>query len=170
MRMEGSGILVGVEHADEHQHAHTMGSPTRAAISATLHCLTGCAIGEILGMVLSAAFGVGDALSILISVLLAFLFGYALTLRPVITAGVPGRRALRLAFASDTVSIATMEVVDNAFILLVPGALAASLSDGLFWWSLLVSLVVAFVLTVPVNRWLILRGRGHAVMHEFHGH
>lgn len=151
-------------------HAHPGSAPTRAAIQATLHCLTGCAIGEILGMVLSAAFGFGNALSILVSVLLAFVFGYALTLRPVIAAGVPPRRAMRLAVASDTVSIATMELVDNAFILLVPGAIAAGLADGLFWWSLLVSLAIAFVLTVPVNRWLIVRGRGHAVMHELHAH
>ena len=153
------------------EHAHPHGStPTRAAIQATLHCLTGCAIGEILGMVLSAALGLGNALSILVSVLLAFAFGYALTLRPVIAAGVAPRRAMRLAVASDTVSIATMELVDNAFILLVPGAIAAGLGDGLFWWSLLVSLAIAFVLTVPVNRWLIVRGRGHAVMHELHAH
>ena len=148
---------------------HGPGS-TRAAIQATVHCLTGCAIGEILGMVLSAALGFGNALSIVVSVLLAFVFGYALTLGPVIAAGVAPRRAARLAVASDTVSIATMELVDNAFILLVPGAIAAGLADGLFWWSLLVSLLVAFVLTVPVNRWLIVRGRGHAVMHELHGH
>jgi hypothetical protein len=153
------------------EHTHHHGSaPTRSAIQATLHCLTGCAIGEILGMVLSAAFGFGNALSIFLSVLLAFVFGYALTLRPVIAAGIAPRRAMRLAVASDTVSIATMELADNAFILLVPGAIAAGLADGLFWWSLLVSLVIAFVLTVPVNRWLIVRGRGHAVMHELHAH
>lgn len=150
--------------------AHNIDSPTAAAVQATLHCLTGCAIGEILGMVLATALGLGNGPSIILSVALAFLFGYALTLRPVIAAGVPPRRAVRLAVASDTVSIATMELVDNAFILLVPGAIAAGLADGLFWWSLLLSLVVAFVLTVPVNRWLIERGRGHAVMHELHGH
>src|SRR5438067_7000456 len=105
------------------EHAHRMGSPTQAAVQATLHCLTGCAIGEILGMVLSTALGFGNALSIIVSVALAFVFGYALTLRPVIAAGVPTRRALRLAVASDTVSIATMELVDNAFILPVPGAI-----------------------------------------------
>jgi hypothetical protein len=121
-------------------------------------------------MVLATALGFGDALSIAVSVALAFVFGYGLTLRPVIEAGVPPRRALRLAVASDTVSIATMELVDNAFILLVPGAIAAGLTDGLFWWSLLLSLVIAFVMTVPVNRWLIVRGRGHALMHELHGH
>jgi hypothetical protein len=147
-----------------------MDSATRSAVKATLHCLTGCAIGEILGMVLSAALGFGAALSVAVSVLLAFVFGYALTLGPVIAAGVPPRRAARLAVASDTVSIATMEVVDNAFILLVPGAIAAGLAEGLFWWSLLLSLVIAFFLTVPVNRWLIRRGRGHAVIHELHGH
>jgi len=154
----------------EHAGAYRMDSPTRSAVQATLHCLTGCAIGEILGMVLATALGFGNALSIAVSVALAFVFGYGLTLRPVIEAGVPPRRALRLAVASDTVSIATMELVDNAFILLVPGAIAAGLADGLFWWSLLLSLVIAFVLTVPVNRWLIVRGRGHAVMHELHGH
>jgi hypothetical protein len=103
-------------------------------------------------------------------VALAFLFGYALTLRPVLRAGIRFRRAVGITFASDTVSIATMEIVDNGFILVVPGALAAGLTDGLFWWSLAVSLVIAFVLTVPVNRWLIARGRGHAVMHELHAH
>ena len=154
----------------EHAHPHGSGSPTRSAIQATLHCLTCCAIGEILGMVLSAALGLGNALSIIVSVLLAFMFGYALTLGPVIRAGIAPRRAARLAIASDTVSIATMELVDNAFILLVPGAIAAGLADDLFWWSLLLSLAIAFVLTVPVNRWLIVRGRGHAVMHELHAH
>ena len=143
---------------------------TRSAVRATVHCLTGCAIGEILGMVLSTAFGLGNALSVVISIILAFVFGYGLTLSPVVRAGVPVRRALGLAFASDTVSIATMEVVDNGFIILVPGALAAGLTDTLFWWSLILSLVIAFVLTVPVNRFLIARGRGHAVMHEFHTH
>src|SRR4051794_11295207 len=121
-------------------------------------------------MVLATAFSLSNAWSITVSVVLAFFFGYGLTLRPVIAAGVPIKRAFRLAFASDTVSIATMEIVDNAFIVVVPGALAAGLADGLFWWSLLLSLVIAFVLTVPVNRWLIARGRGHAVMHELHGH
>jgi hypothetical protein len=145
-------------------------SLTRSAIQATLHCLTGCAIGEVLGMVLATALGLGNAASIGLAVALAFLFGYALTLRPVLRAGVGFRRAAGVALASDTVSIATMEIVDNAFILLVPGALAAGLADGLFWWSLAGGLVVAFLLTVPVNRRLIARGRGHAVLHELHAH
>jgi hypothetical protein len=142
----------------------------RSAIQATVHCLTGCAIGEVLGMVIATAFAWGNAASIGISVVLAFFFGYALTLRPLVAAGVPIRRASRLAVASDTLSILTMEIVDNAFILIVPGALAAGLGDGLFWWSLGLSLVIAFLLTVPVNRALIARGRGHAVVHEIHGH
>jgi hypothetical protein len=121
-------------------------------------------------MVIATALGLSNTVSVALSVLLAFVFGYALTLRPVIAAGVSLQRALRLAVASDTISITTMELVDNAFILLVPGAIAAGLTDSLFWWSLLVSLAIAFVLTVPVNRWLIARGRGHAVMHEFHSH
>ena len=124
----------------------------------------------IMGMVVATALGLGNAESIAISIVLAFVFGYGLTLRPVLRAGVPLRRALGLAFASDTVSISTMELVDNAFILLVPGALAAGLTDRLFWWSLLVSLAIAFALTVPVNRLLIARGRGHAVLHESHAH
>ena len=121
-------------------------------------------------MVLATAFGWGNAASIAVSIVLAFFFGYGLTIQPVLRAGVPLRRALRLAGASDTISIATMELVDNAFILLVPGALAAGLSDPLFWWSLALSLAIAFAVTVPVNRALIARGRGHAVMHEFHAH
>jgi uncharacterized protein DUF4396 len=145
-------------------------SLTRSAISATVHCLTGCAIGEILGMIIATALGWGNAASIFLSVALAFVFGYSLTMRPVLSAGLPFRRAAGVAVASDTVSITTMEIVDNAFILIVPGAMAAGLATGLFWWSLLVSLIIAFIVTVPVNRWLIARGRGHAVMHELHGH
>jgi hypothetical protein len=156
--------------AHAHRHGHRDASLTRTAVQATLHCLTGCAIGEVLGMVISTAFGLGNAVSIVISVALAFLFGYGLTLRPVLDAGIPFRRAAGLAFASDTLSITTMEIVDNAFILLVPGAIAAGLSDSLFWWSLLVSLVIAFAAAVPVNRYLIARGKGHAVMHAFHHH
>jgi len=143
---------------------------TRTAISATLHCLTGCAIGEVLGMMISAGLGWSNAVSIGVSVVLAFFFGYSLTIRPVLRAGLPFRRAARVALASDTASIATMEIVDNAFILIVPGAMAAGLATGLFWWSLALSLVIAFVVTVPVNRWLIGRGKGHAVVHEFHNH
>jgi hypothetical protein len=158
-------------HADHSLDHHASGaSLTRSAIQATLHCLTGCAIGEVLGMVLATAFGWSNAPSIAISVALAFLFGYSLTMRPVLGAGIGLRRALGVALASDTVSITTMEIVDNAFILIVPGAIAAGLGDALFWWSLLLSLVIAFVLTVPVNRWLIARGRGHAVMHRLHAH
>ena len=143
---------------------------TRSAISATLHCLTGCAIGEVLGMIIATALGWGNAASIGLSIVLAFFFGDSLTIGPVLKAGVPFRRAARVAVASDTISIATMEIVDNAFIIIVPGALAAGLTDGLFWWSLVVSLIIAFIVTVPVNRWLIARGRGHAVVHEYHGH
>jgi hypothetical protein len=147
-----------------------MDSSWRTAISATLHCLTGCAIGEVLGMVIATALGWGNVASVVLAVALAFVFGYGLTIRPVLAAGIGFRRAAGVALASDTVSIGTMELVDNAFILLVPGAIAAGLGDGLFWWSLGASLAIAFVLTVPVNRFLIARGRGHAVVHELHGH
>jgi hypothetical protein len=145
-------------------------SLNRLALQATLHCLTGCAIGEVLGMVIATAAGWGDAASIAISIVLAFAFGYGLTLRPLIAARIEPGKAARLALASDTLSIATMELVDNAFILAVPGALAAGLGDALFWWSLGVSLAIAFVAAFPVNRALIARGRGHAVVHAYHGH
>ncbi len=140
------------------------------AVSATLHCLTGCAIGEVLGMVLSTWWGWGYAASIALSVVLAFFFGYLLTFTSVRRHGASAREGVRLALASDTVSITSMEVVDNLFVLVVPGAMAAGLATGLFWWSLALSLVIAFVVTVPVNRWLIARGRGHAVVHAMHEH
>src|SRR5207248_3964142 len=134
----------GMHDREHDQHRQDRLEPlplTRSAIQATLHCLTGCAIGEVLGMVLATAFGWGNAASIAVSIALAFLFGYSLTIRPVLRAGVAFRRAVGVAFASDTVSITAMEIIDNAFILIVPGALAAGLADGLFWWSLGVSLV-----------------------------
>jgi hypothetical protein len=143
---------------------------TRTAVSATLHCLTGCAIGEVLGMVLATWWGLSTVPSIVLAIVLAFFFGYSLTMLPVLRSGVPLRRAIAVALAADTVSIATMEVMDNAFILAVPRAIDAGLSDALFWWSLVVSLVVAFVVTVPVNRALIARGKGHAVVHQYHHH
>lgn len=162
---------MSVAHHHEHvPSVHGGKSLSRVALLATAHCLTGCAIGEILGMVIATALGWSDIASIALAVGLAFTFGYALTLIPVLRAGIPRRRAVRLAVASDTLSIATMEVVDNAFILLVPGAMAAGLSDSLFWLSLAAGLVIAFVATFPVNRWLIARGRGHAVVHELHAH
>lgn len=157
-----------MEHASQEQLAAAPSSLNGMAVRATLHCLTGCAIGEVLGMVVATALGWGNAASITISVVLAFVFGYALTIGPIMRAGVPVRRAAALTVASDTISIATMEVVDNAFILVVPGAMEAGLSDALFWWSLIVSLVIAFVVAVPVNGWLIARGRGHAVVHHLH--
>jgi Domain of unknown function (DUF4396) len=159
------------EHGQEHSAGHARpASLNRAAFSATTHCLTGCAIGEVLGLVIATALGWANAPSIALAVALAFAFGYALTLTPVLRAGVPLRRALGLVFASDTASIAVMELVDNGFILLVPGAMAAGLADALFWWSLGVGLAIAFVFAFPLNRWLIARGRGHAVVHAYHGH
>lgn len=145
-----------------------MDSINRTAASATLHCLTGCAIGEVLGMVISAGYGLSNALSVALSVGLAFLFGYSLTMRPLLGHGIGLKRALKLALAADTASIAVMEAADNGFILAVPGAINATLSSGLFWVSLGVSLVVAFMVAFPLNRWLIQRGKGHAVIHEHH--
>jgi hypothetical protein len=141
---------------------------TRQAISATVHCLTGCAIGEVLGMVLATWWGWGDAASIALAVVLAFFFGYSLTIAPVIRAGLALRAALGVALAADTLSITVMEIVDNAVIVAVPGAMDAGLADFLFWGALALGLAVAFVITVPVNRALIGRGKGHAVAHQYH--
>jgi hypothetical protein len=155
----------------DHQHSHEQPSGkalTKQAISATVHCLTGCAIGEILGMVIGTALGLHNLATVVLSIALAFLFGYSLTIRPVLSAGVAFKQALKVALAADTLSILTMEIVDNGFILAVPGAMDAGLASFLFWASLIASLAIAFVLTVPVNRWLIGRGRGHAVMHAYH--
>jgi len=146
----------------------SMSDAWRTAVSATLHCLTGCAIGEVLGMVLGTWWGWGDGASIVLAVVLAFFFGYLLTFVGVRRAGADVPTAVRLALASDTVSIAVMEIVDNGFMMAVPGALEATLTSGLFWMSLAVSLAVAFVAAVPVNKWLIDRGRGHAVVHRMH--
>jgi len=145
-----------------------MNESWRTAITATRHCLTGCAIGEVLGMVLATWWGWGNSATVVLSVVLAFAFGYALTYGGLRRTGADHRTAFRAALASDTLSILTMEVVDNLFILAVPGAIDAGLGSALFWWSLAVSLAVAFVVAVPVNRWLIERGRGHAVVHRYH--
>jgi hypothetical protein len=138
------------------------------AAQATRHCLTGCAAGEVAGMVLAAAFGWAAGTTIAVSLLLAFVLGYALTVRGVLRTGLGFGPAVRTAFAADTVSIATMEVVDNGFIALIPGALAAGLGTVLFWWTLALSLGIAFLVAWPVNRWLITRGKGHAVVHRLH--
>ena len=156
---------------DHATHEHTMHQPSAtwaAAAQATLHCLTGCAIGEVLGMVIGTALGLHGAITVVLAVGLAFVFGYALTMRGVVRAGLPWRAALKVALAADTVSIAVMEIVDNLVVVTVPGAMSAGLGDVLFWGSLAGSLVVAFVVTTPVNRWMIARGKGHAVVHQYH--
>ncbi len=155
-----------MEHAHEARGAAA--SLNRTAFAATWHCLTGCAIGEVLGLVIATALDWGDVASIAIAVVLAFFFGYSLTLRPLLAGGVTLSQAARIALAADSVSIAVMEVVDNGFVLLVPGAMEAGLGDFLFWWSLGVGLFIAFWAAFPVNRLLIARGRGHAVVHEHH--
>ena len=141
-------------------------SLNRTAFQATVHCLTGCAIGEVLGLVIATALGWFDLPSILLAIVLAFVFGYGLTIRPLLAGGLTLRDAIRAALAADTVSIVTMEITDNAIILAIPGAMAAGLGDGLFWASLAVSLAIAFVVTLPINRLLIGRGLGHATVHQ----
>jgi hypothetical protein len=161
-----------MEHEPGHHHAATSGGrtsvPWSTAATATAHCLTGCAIGEVLGMVIGTAAGLHNAATVVLSIALAFVFGYALTMRSVVRAGIGLREAFRVALAADTVSIAVMEVLDNAVVLAVPGAMDAGLASALFWGTLAFSLAVAFVLTTPVNRWLISRGRGHAAVHAYH--
>jgi hypothetical protein len=146
-------------------HDHDQ-SPAQLAVSATLHCLTGCAIGEVLGMIVGTALGFSNLGTVVLSIALAFLFGYGLTSLPLLRARMALSAVVPIALASDTLSITTMEIVDNAVILLVPGAIAAGVGDLLFWGSLAFSLAIAGAVAVPVNGWLIARGRGHAVVHE----
>ena len=155
-------------HAQHHEHAlPTAGSAlTLVALSATLHCLTGCAIGEVAGMAIGTALDLSDFATIVLAVVLAFFFGYALTSYPLLRAGLPLATVVPIALASDTLSIAVMEVVDNVIVLAIPGAMEAGLGDVLFWGSLAFALAVAGAVALPVNRWLIARGRGHVAVHE----
>ncbi|HEU4393090.1 MAG TPA: DUF4396 domain-containing protein [Solirubrobacterales bacterium] len=157
-------------HAPHDGHHHAMpteGSAlTLVAISATLHCLTGCAIGEIAGMAIGTALGLSNLATVALAIALAFAFGYGLTSLPLLRAGLALSAVVPIALASDTLSIATMEIVDNLIVLTIPGAMEAGLGSVLFWGSLAFSLVVAGAIAVPVNRWLIARGKGHAVVHE----
>lgn len=169
-------------HHDHHAHANAMSdhhaavgthdthasSLNRLALSATLHCLTGCSIGEILGMVIGTALGWGNGATIALAVALAFLFGYLLTMIPLLRAGIPVKQAVRLALAADTASITVMEIVDNAIMLAIPGAMDAPLGSWVFWGSLASALLIAGIAAYPVNRWLLTRGRGHAVVHQYH--
>jgi hypothetical protein len=155
------------QHTD-HMQAPTGPALNRLAVVATAHCLTGCAIGEILGLVIGTALGWGNVATIVLAIALAFLFGYSFTLVPVLRSGLALRSAVAVALAADTLSITVMEIVDNAIILVIPGAMDAGLTSWLFWGSLAFALAVAFVVTVPVNRALIRRGKGHAVVHRHH--
>lgn len=162
------------EHRNHTDHRSAQGrlAPAqplnRVAFSATVHCLTGCAIGEVLGMIIGTALGWGNIATIALAVLLAFIFGYLLTMAPLLRAQIPWATAIYLAFASDTASITLMEVVDNAIMLIIPGAMDAGVTDLLFWGSLAVALLIAGAAAFPLNRWLIMRGRGHAVVHAYH--
>ena len=148
-----------------HPASHSTQSSRSLAFNATLHCLTGCGIGEILGLVIATALGWSALPSILLAIVLAFIFGYSLTLRPLLAGGMSFGQAARMAIAADTLSIIVMEIVDNAIILVTPGAMSAGFTDLLFWGSLAFSLLIAFCVTFPLNLWLIRRGRGHALVH-----
>ena len=169
----GAATTIEPQHQHDHEHHHehhempTSGSAlTRVALSATLHCLTGCAIGEVLGMVIGTALGFSEWATVALAVTLAFLFGYALTSLPLLRAGLTVSAVIPIALASDTLSIAVMEIVDNALMLGIPGAMEAGLGSFLFWGSLSFALVIAGAVALPFNRWLIARGKGHAVVHE----
>lgn len=151
-------------------HQGSSDSAHRLALSATVHCVTGCSIGEILGMVIGTAAGWSNWATVVVAVILAFFFGYLLTVIPLRRAGIPWSRTLRMASAADTASITTMEIIDNAIMLVIPGAMEAGLGDALFWGSLLLALAVAGLAVYPVNRYLISRGAGHAVIHAHHRH
>ncbi|MFD8642831.1 DUF4396 domain-containing protein [Streptomyces zaomyceticus] len=157
---------------DQERHGGGHHAPGKAswsmAAKATLHCLTGCAIGEVLGMVIGTALGWGNTQTMILAIVLAFFFGYALTLRGILAAGVDFKTAFKIALAADTLSIAVMEIIDNGIIALWPGAMDAHLSEPLFWIVLAIALAAAFVITTPVNKWMIGRGKGHAVVHRFH--
>ena len=155
---------------DHHHHHPAPGGRalSRTALMATIHCLSGCAIGEVAGMVIGSAFGLGNGVTVVLSVILAFITGYGLTMRPLLKSGLVLRVAAGLALASDTLSVTVMEIVDNALMLLIPGAMDAKLNEPLFWGSLGGSLVLAGVAAFPVNRWLIARGKGHALVHGHH--
>ncbi|GGZ73410.1 MULTISPECIES: DUF4396 domain-containing protein [Streptomyces] len=158
-------------HEGHHDHAAQgmrAGASWGMAAKATLHCLTGCAIGEILGMVIGTALMWDNVPTMVLAIALAFLFGYSFTLLAVRRAGLDFKTAIKVALAADTVSIAVMELVDNAIIAMTPGAMDAHLSDSLFWSALLGGFAVAFLITTPVNKWMIGRGKGHAVVHAFH--
>jgi hypothetical protein len=157
----------GHDHTHKSHHGHA-GASWGTAVRATLHCLTGCAIGEILGMAIGTALLWGNVPTMALAITLAFLFGYSFTLFAVLRAGLDLKSAIKVALAADTVSIAVMELVDNAIIALTPGAMDAHLSDGLFWSALLGGFAVAFLITTPVNKWMIGRGKGHAVVHAYH--
>ncbi|MGW7208376.1 DUF4396 domain-containing protein [Streptomyces sp. NPDC054837] len=157
-----------MQHEAHAGHVHHRTSSWSMAVQATLHCLTGCAIGEVLGMVIGTALGWSNLPTTILAIVLAFFFGYSLTLRGVLKAGLGLRDAVKVALAADTLSIAVMELVDNGVIILWPGAMDAELDDLLFWGALAISLVIAFFATTPVNKWMIGRGKGHAVVHQYH--
>lgn len=154
------------EHHDHSQHT----SLNKTAFTATLHCMTGCSIGEIVGMALGSALGMTNSSIVILSVVLAFITGYSLTMLPLLKADLSFAQAWKLALASDTASITIMEIVDNGLMLIIPGAMTAGLTDLTFWGSLLLSIAISGAAAYPVVRWLIARGKGHAVVHQYHSH
>lgn len=156
------------EQTHDHGHHHQMASTNRMAISATLHCITGCAIGEIIGLIVGTIIGLSTGANIALAIALSFVFGYSLSILPLLKNGMSFKQALPIILAADTVSILTMEVVDNSIMAVIPGAMNAGLVNPLYWMTMPLSLVAAFIVAVPVNKYLLTRGKGHALVHEYH--
>ncbi|HZH28799.1 MAG TPA: DUF4396 domain-containing protein [Azospirillaceae bacterium] len=160
------------QNGSQHHGPHQMQAAplNRVAFQATLHCMAGCAIGEVAGMVIGTSLGMGMWQTVALAVTLAFITGFGLTMRPLLKGGIPFRQALGIAFAADFISVTVMEIVDNAVMMLIPGAMHAGPTTLFFWVSMAIALAIAVVVAFPVNRWLIMRGKGHAVVHAHHGH
>lgn len=158
------------QHSHHHDHGAEKSSLRSMAVSATLHCITGCAIGEIIGLIIGTAYGLSNGSTIALAVALSFLFGYSLSMLPLLKSGLAFKKALTVILAADTLSILTMEIVDNSVMSIIPNAMNATLVEPLYWIAMPISLVAAFVVAVPVNQYLLQRGKGHALVHEYHAH
>lgn len=163
MREDGTG-----ERATQERHHQHNSGPTNMAISATLHCITGCAIGEITGLIIGSVIGLSSGANIALAIALSFLFGYSLSMLPLLKNGLSFQKALAIILVADTLSILTMEIVDNTVMALIPNAMNANLVNPIYWIAMPVSLIAAFFVAVPVNRYLLMRGKGHALVHEYH--
>lgn len=156
------------QHGHNHEHSDQDMNANNMAVSATLHCITGCAIGEITGLIIGSIIGLSTGANIVLAIALAFLFGYSLSMLPLLKNGLTFKKALSIILVADTLSILTMEIVDNSVMALIPNAMNADLVNPIYWMAMPISLLAAFIAAVPVNRYLLMRGKGHALVHEYH--